>query len=298
MSENIVKKSETDQMILCADQLLLDENNIFDQITVRSSGSKQYFHTFDEKKLACIASAMPEINRATRTLGRKNTQTTGKLMTLTMLADTSPFRVIRQCLAQIETKRAAVKENRFKLLRDKVNLQKLKEDILNEGLTNYELQLLEIDIEELTSKINDTFLYIEGALKDIALYQSVYAEVRESKNISENWDEEDAEKEEVQHHLRMAFLHAYRDILSHGALGMGTLEYLQQFGVHPHVAKAIVEGYIVSCNNNLKDGDIMDYEDLETFLDGVVNEFKDEYKKVLNRLGLKSLYETWYMYKE
>lgn len=272
----------------------------FTQIATRSATEKNLaeFHVFTETKLAKIADMMPEINRATRSFGRSKTQTTNRLMTLTMLADASPYRAIRQCLAQIEKKRGAVKENRFKLLKDKVNLEKLQSEWQNED-DIFEKQLKEIEIEQLIANIGDTMLYIEGALKSIASFQSSYFQICKNKNIPEDWDERDMERAEIEHHLRIAFLHAYRDVMAHGRLGMGTLEYLQQFGVHPQTAQAIVKGYVNATANQL-DGTkpTPEYENLEVFLDGCVNQFKECYKQVLRRIGLDSLYETWYMYME
>lgn len=282
---------------------LFNKDNVFNQITTRAAdGALAKFHTFDDKSLAKIASGMPEINRATRSLGRRNTQTTNRLMSLTMLADASPYRVIRQCLAQIENKRNAIKENRFKILRDKVNLEKLWAEIqdiyLDPDANQYDIQLKEIELEELSTKIADSMLYVEGALKELASFQSSYQQVCRNNNIPENWAEKDAEEAEVRHHLRMAFLHAYRDIMAHGRLGMGTLEYLQQFGIHPHAAEAIVKGYITDTYAKVSAKKLIDYEDLEKFLDIVEEHFKDAYKDVLKRIGLDSLYEQWYMYEE
>ena len=58
----------------------------------------------DSKKLAKISQRMVEINRANLTVGKKNTQTTSSLMTLTMMCD-APYRRLRQVLAQIEKTR-------------------------------------------------------------------------------------------------------------------------------------------------------------------------------------------------
>ena len=54
--------------------------------------------TIDDKKLAKIAQKMVEVDRASHTAGRSQTQTTNQLMTLTMLTD-SPYRRLRQGLA-------------------------------------------------------------------------------------------------------------------------------------------------------------------------------------------------------
>ena len=193
------------------------------------------FHTFNEISIAKIASGMPEIHRSMRVFGRKNTQTTNRLMTLTMLADASPYRVIRQCLAEIEKNRSAIKATRFKILKDKVRLEKYERLIKSES-DELAKRLIEIKIQEKKSSINESMLYIEGALKDLASFQSSYQQICKNKGIPGKWDEKDMEKAEVEHHIRIAFLHAFRDVMANGRLGMGTLEYLQQFGVHPNNA--------------------------------------------------------------
>ena len=47
--------------------------------------------------MARISERMVEIDRANKTTGRKNTQTTNQLMTLNMISS-SPYRRLRQCL--------------------------------------------------------------------------------------------------------------------------------------------------------------------------------------------------------
>ena len=80
----------------------------------------------DSKKLAKISQRMVEIDRANLTVGKKNTQTTSSLMTLTMMCD-APYRRLRQVLAQIEKTRNALEENVFELRKKKVKLRRLRE---------------------------------------------------------------------------------------------------------------------------------------------------------------------------
>jgi len=262
------------------------------QIVSRPTGPE--FHTFDVEKLNKIAAGMPEIHRATRVFGRKNTQTTNRLMTLTMLADASPYRVVRQCLAQIEGKRQAIKDNRFRLIREQIRVRRDKAKLLNTE-DEFERELIELKIEERESGISDSILYIEGALKDLASFQSSYLQICKNKGLPLEWDEEDMERAEVQHHLRLAFLHAYRDLMAKGRLGMGTLEYLQQMGVHPQTALEQTTDYVNSVQGVSRD---KDYEHLECWLDDRVEENKENYKQVLARIGIDDLYETWYQYTE
>ena len=312
---------------------LFDKSDKMTQIATRAVDPKNTslakFHIFTEDKIAKIADMMPEINRATRTLGRKNTQATNKLMTLTMLNDVSGYRMLRQCLAEIEVKRSALKENRFKILKDRIRLEKFQyeRDYLeaeqkevklmivsisnqpdNEHETRtaqkdsndirFKIMNYDIKIEELASKISDSMLYIEGCLKDIASFQSSYEQIRRNNNIPEKWDEKNAEEAEIRHHVRLAFLHGYRDIMSGGRLGMGTLEYLQQFGIHPHTATKIITDYINYTYESIDKDNIPNYNDLNNFLDTMEDKFKDEHKKVLERIGIDDLHDNWFMYRE
>jgi hypothetical protein len=309
---------------------LFDKADKLTQITTRAVDPKNTslakFHIFTEDKISKIANMMPEINRATRTLGRKNTQTTNKLMTLTMLSDVSGYRLLRQCLAEIEKSRSALKENRFKILKKRIKLEKLQADrnylkseeqdlklLLEDPVINnndikrikkesndikFKIMEYDIRIEEIASSISDAMLYIEGCLKDISSFQSSYEQIRKNHNIPENWDEKDAEESEIKHHIRLAFLHGYRDIMSGGRLGMGTLEYLQQFGIHPHTATKIITDYINYNFNKIENGELPDYNNLNEFLDTMENKFKDCYKQVLKRIGINNLIDEWFMYRE
>lgn len=331
-NSEIVKTNSIKNLTTQIDQLF-DKSDKLTQITTRAVDPKNTslakFHVFTEDKIRKIADMMPEINRATRTLGRKNTQTTNKLMTLTMMSDVSGYRMLRQCLAEIEKRRSALKENRFKILKDRIKLEKYqtekdylestktnlqlyydtnkkeieynKEEIEhNKEINNIKFKVMEysIKIEEVASKISDAMLYVEGCLKDIASFQSSYEQIRKNNNIPETWDEKDAEEAEIGHHIRIAFLHGYRDIMAGGRLGMGTLEYLQQFGIHPHTAAKLINDYIAVTQKNINEGGNPDYNNLDEFLNAVEIEFKDNYKQVLKRIGINNLQDDWFMYKE
>lgn len=340
------KKNVTDVLNQIDNSIIPDSsfNRIVSRALDNEDGSLINFNTFDENKITRIAENMPEINRATRSLGRRNTQSTNRLMSLTMFSGNSPYRVIRQCLSQIENKRIAIKENRYRIMKERLKVEEIQknlernekrlnrtkiileeENLPSEEIEKYEEKIedikienlrMRIDIEEKLSSLADSMLYIEGALKEIASFQSSYQQICRNKNIPEDWDEEDMEKAEIEFHLRLSFLHAYRDVMSRGNLGIGTLEYLQQLGVHPSQALLDTRNFLRTLDNKIIKRDInpitgktdneriddnveLDYEDdLEKWLDEMVEKNKYNYKKVLKRIGLDNLYEDWYMYKE
>jgi len=243
------------------------------------------FSCIDETKLAEISKNMIAINKATKSFGKKNSQTSAKLMTLNMLA-CSPYRALRQCLSQIESKRKAIKENMFDLRQKRLIINDL------EGSKN-KFKILER--EKLSSEINDSILYIEGALKELAGYQDAYEQIRKNNNIRENWDEKDFEDSEIKHHVMSAFRNGVRDLLAYGNMGHGTSEYFEQFGINPMEAiiqiKKYVDGCTQSSNGNLS------YKAYIGFLNDMANKYKENYKEAMKRLGLTSLLTENFLYR-
>jgi hypothetical protein len=308
MSKDLIKVDEMKDITVQTDDLI-DKSNKFMQIFSRAADPNSHslveFKIFDNAKLAKLAENMPEINRATNVFGRQNSQATGKLMSLNMISQ-SPYRRLKQCLAKIERKRQALKENIFKLRREKVELDKLLAKKLrwvsstepDEIDRNFDLQLLNIEIEEKVANIGDTNIYIEGALKEIGMYQDAYNEIKESYDIPDNWDEEDFEKCEVEEHVKTSFLHAIRDVEMTGRLNVGTHEYLEQYGVNPHAAYHLVKQYLDQVEAITKAGNAPSITVLYDFLDKMHDLFKEEYRHAMKRIGLKNLISEDYLYLE
>lgn len=246
----------------------------------------------NEESISLLSSRMPEIERATKAFGKQNSQVTGKLMTLTMLSPGSPYHTLRQILAQIEKKRGAVRETYYKFKKEKVELAIMqREKAMKDG--TLESDLIGIEIEEKQANAAGSMLYVEGALKEIGAYQTAYGEICEAHNIPAEWDELEVENAEVAHHIKSAFRNGVRDVMAHGRLGMGTLEYLEQFGINPATAHSLIGGYLEKCSKTKEPS----YADLMRFLDACADKFKDSYLAVMDRLGLKTLIDEQWLYK-
>ncbi len=243
--------------------------------------------TITKEKLAKISERMVEIDRANNSLGRKNTQTTNQLMTLTMLTD-SPYRRLRQILAQIEKKRNALREHYF-------NYQKLKIQIKDWEEEDTELSRIEITASK--AGMESGRKYIEGALKEIGIFQDAYEEIRENNNIPEEWDEEDAEKDEIRHHIRQAFRQAHRDMILHGTITQGNAEYMEQYGIHLQTARNVIGKYIATCEALIEEGNMPNIDHLYGFFDNCVEVFGKEYIKVMNHIGIKKLVRSEWLFK-
>jgi hypothetical protein len=244
--------------------------------------------TISEKKLAVIAEKMVAIDRANHTAGRSQTQTTNQLMTLTMMTD-SPYRRLRQCLAQIENKRKALEESYFGMQKKKVQVQLWYEK-------GDEMSIVRAkQAESGMIRLKD---YIDGAFKEIATFQCAYDEIREAHNIPEKWDERDAEEAEIDHHIKQAFRQAHRDMVSAGKIGLGNMEYLEQYGVHIQTATKIIAEYINDENDMIAEGKFPSVNSLYAWLDRMAETFHDAHKDVMARIGIKDLLKEDFLYLE
>ena len=243
--------------------------------------------TITKDKIALINERQVEIERARQTLGRRNTQTTNQLMTLTMLTD-SPYRRLRQCITQIENKKMALRESYYSFKKSEIEIKEWEEK-------GDELSL--INIQHSRDNMEDAKVYIDGALKELAVFQEAYEEIRKNNNIPVLWDEEDAEMDEIRHHIRQAFRQSHRDMILHGTITQGNAEYLEQYGIHLQTARSVIASYIASCEALIEEGKMPNIDNLYEFLDHCVEVFGEEYIKVMNHIGITDLVRSEWLFK-
>ena len=244
--------------------------------------------TITNEKLEIISKKMVAIDRANNTAGRSETQTTNQLMTLTMLTD-SPYRRLRQCLAQIEKKRGALDETYFRMKKKQVLIKQWYEK-------GDEMSVLKAQEAEHGMMRNKN--YIDGAFKEIATFQCAYDEIREAHNIPDNWDERDAEEEEIDHHIKQAFRQAHREMVGTGCITSGNMEYLEQYGIHIQTATRLIADYIASEDEMIVKGQMPTVAHLYAFLDRMAETFHDAHKTVMQRIGIKELVKEEFLYLE
>ena len=202
-------------------------------------------------------------------------------MTLAMLRF-GPYNAIKQCAAQCENKREAVKENTFKLAKVKNTIEKL-EDAYTKETDPYKLRNIELDIIKKKMDMADARVHVEHALREIYMYLQTIKEIKAAHNIPDNFDEENFIDAEVKENVQTMFQHAYRDVLMTGRLNVGTMEWLEQFGVEPAAAFIEVQKYMAS----MKEGH--DVNNLYAWYDEMYEKFGQEYKKAMERLGVANL---------
>ena len=231
---------------------------------------------------------LPELDEKTRAFDRNNSQTTLTMMTLTMMTGQSPYRMMRQIMAEVEKRKGALVEAQVKHARVLKEIEKLQDSEDTVSQAKYRQKC--VNIVTMESKIN-------GSFKDIATLIDAYNNIKE-KNGIEEWDEVAFEKEEKKHHVRRGFELMYRNLLDGGRASTSTIEYCQQYGVHPQVSLTEVSGYLQFTTERIANDDLPHANDLEDFLDEMADKYHLNADETAERLfGKADFANNDYMYK-
>ena len=231
---------------------------------------------------------LPELDEKTRAFDRNNSQTTLTMMTLTMMTGQSPYRMMRQIMAEVEKRKGALVEAQVKHARILKEIEKLQDSEDTVSQAKYRQKC--VNIVTMESKIN-------GSFKDIATLIDAYNNIKE-KNGIEEWDEVAFEKEEKKHHVRRGFELMYRNLLDGGRASTSTIEYCQQYGVHPQVCLTEVSGYLQFTTERIANDDLPHANDLEDFLDEMADKYHLNADETAERLfGKADFANNDYMYK-
>ena len=247
-------------------------------------------NNINEAAVEKVSQYLPELDTKTKAFGSQNSQTTISMMTLTMLGGQSPFRMLRQILAEVEKRKGALSDSQVshaKLVREIKRL----EDQIDDPVNAAKYRKACVSITTLEQKIN-------GSFADIATLIDAYNNIKATQGISDDWDEEAFEDAEKRHHVRRCFEMMYRNLLDGGRVSTSTIEYMQQFGVHPQICQKEVQGYILYTEERIVGGEVLHANDLENFLDEMGEKYWEGADKTSERLfGKKDFANKDFMYK-
>ena len=229
--------------------------------------------------VALVNEFLPELDEKTKFFDRNNSQSTLSMMSLTMLNGHSPLRMLRQVLAETEKRKMALAEAQVSHAKSLKNIDKLQEKVFLEPdnkIAQAKLRAAFVSIEMMESKIN-------GSFKDIATLITAYNNLKENYGI-EDWTEEEFEDSEKKHHVRRGFELMYRNLMDGGRASTATIEYMQQYGIHPQVGFVEVQGYISVVNELISKSQIPHSNHLEEFLDAMADKYYKESDKTTQRI--------------
>tara|TARA_B100001079_G_scaffold154123_1_gene132097 strand:- start:676 stop:1554 length:879 start_codon:yes stop_codon:yes gene_type:complete len=229
--------------------------------------------------VALVNEFLPELDEKTKFFDRNNSQSTLSMMSLTMLNGHSPLRMLRQVLAETEKRKMALAEAQVSHAQALKQIDKLQQKIFldpENKIAQAKLRSAFVGIESMESKIN-------GSFKDIATLITAYNNLKENYGI-EDWTEEEFEESEKKHHVRRSFELMYRNLMDGGRASTSTIEYMQQYGVHPQVGFVEVQGYIAVVNELISKQQIPHSNHLEEFLDAMADKYYKESDKTTERI--------------
>ena len=245
----------------------------------------------NKNAVAKVNDFLPELDSKTKYFDRNNSQTTLSMMSITMLNGQSPMRMMRQVLAEVEKRKMALAEAQVSHAEQLDEIKKLEQQTEQDpdnSVLQAKLRLAYVSITTLESKIN-------GSFKDIATLIDSYNSIKEKNGIDE-WDEEAFEREEKRHHIRRAFELMYRNLMDGGRASTATIEYMQQYGIHPQVGLAEVQAYLNHVTDRLRKNIRLHSNDLEEFLDQMANKYYECADITSERIyGKKQIFNTDYM---
>lgn len=264
---------------LCIDQ--------YDDIICKFSRMENAIHgtlqTLDEATMHRVIDRLPEFNSKLPAFCKSDSHTTRRLFTTVMMqSPDSTYRVVRQLFAEMEKTKSAISEYYFNMKELQLEINELRG---RESLSEKE----KLQITRKISSLTSTYAYFEAAIKELGTFQNAYEEIKRNKNIPDNWSEADFEADEVQASIRLAFRNAVRDILNSGSINMGTLELCEGLGISPFEAIYHTKTYIIEAEKEMKNNNPTDYDNFQNFLDAMVERFRHNYKKALNRIGFDSV---------
>lgn len=214
--------------------------------------------------VAKVNALLPEIEEKTRAFDRQNSQTTLSLMSLTMMTGQSPYRIMRQVMAEVEKRKMALLDAQVSHAEALIEIEELEGK--DDPVSMAKLRKAKVGLQSLEGKVN-------GSFKDIATLLDAYENIK-AKNGIDDWDEEAFEAEEKKHHVRRGFELMYRNLLEQGRAAVATIEYTAQYGVHPQVALKECQIYLQGVAEAIENGRVPHSNHLEDFLDEMAEKYK------------------------
>ena len=271
-------------------------NQIVNNIITRQGIEQNQFKlkSIDDDQLTNISKNMNEFHQVSNIFGRRSSSFSRINLTLNHI---TPYQNLKQCVSEIENKRLALKENLFNLKKKVAKLKFLKRELAdNPQFADYEREMKKIEIEEIESSIVDIRLYIEGALKEIAIFQQAYQEKCDEFNIYK-WDEEDLENAEAEYHIKRCFNQCIRNVTEFGRIRDDNQEWLQQLGINPIVILVEIQRYVEICQKQLLNPITAGYNHTLSFINELYYKYKNHYLEMLKMKGIKNTYNKQVVYK-
>jgi hypothetical protein len=231
--ENIVKDLEK---VNDRDDFYIPVEQVFGQGTLSETPS------FGGRSLAensvLVTEAFANTNELQNIWNRSHSQLDWKHINMSYHGD---FKNVRQIAAEINRKKQAIDESKWRHVKNEIKLRKIEEKLENPDLSYWKRIDLQVELAQLRESIASGTTYIEGAMKDVLALNDLYEQM---KDKFEGFTESDFEREESKSHLKRSVVQCIRDVRQSGSITKGEQEYLEQIGVNPTKMLYLIREYI------------------------------------------------------
>jgi len=239
---------------------------------VFGAGSLAKTESFGGRSLAqnteLVDKALQNTDELQNIWNRSHSQWTWKHINLHYHGD---FKNVRQIAAEMNRKKSALNEAKWKHVKNEIAIKKIEEKLQTEDLDYWKEIDLQIQLAEKREAMANGMVYIEGAMKDVLALNELYEQM---KDKFEGFTEDEFEREESKSHLKRSVVQCIRDVRQTGSITKGEQEYLEQIGVNPTKMLYLIREYI----NKEEAKNDWDVSGLHRFVAGIVDELIDVMK--------------------
>ena len=235
-----------------------------------------------------ITSTLPAIKQTSSNFYKSHSQFMGVMLDVTAI---TPVRSVKHTLAEIDKTRMALEEAHIKMRKKEIELRekehKLKSNI---DLTEFEKEMLEIEILEIKVNMNNIQNSITGAIRKMSFFTNQYKSILK-KLGKEDITEEEYEKEESRYHVMTCLKQALNAARARGGvIDEGNLIYLFDMGINSAQAQAEIYSYLKMENDMMDKGQAPTHEMTMQWLEACADKFQGDAEKFAERRGF-TLYD-------
>lgn len=235
-----------------------------------------------------INNKMPAVIRDTSNFHKSHSQFMQVTLDITAI---TPIRSIKHTLAEIDRTRMALQEAYINLRKKQVEIKR-KEHQLSQTTDPFDQELLEIEIIELETHIENAQNAVNGAVRKVNFLVNQHDQLL-AKIGKNEITEEDYEKEEARYHIMTCMKQALNAARSRGGLiDEGNLIYLFDLGISAAQAQAEVFAYLDLERQLLESGKAPTHEITLKWLEACADKWQDDPAKFAASRGFSTFDPT------
>ena len=235
-----------------------------------------------------ITNTLPAIKQTSSNFYKSHSQFMGVMLDVTAI---TPVRSVKHTLAEIDKTRMALEEAHIKMRKKEIELREKEHKLRsNIDLTEFEKEMLEIEILEIKVNMNNIQNSITGAIRKMSFFTNQYKSILK-KLGKDDITEEEYEKEESRYHVMTCLKQGLNAARARGGIiDEGNLIYLFDMGINSAQAQAEIYAYLKMENEMMDKGQAPTHEMTMQWLEACADKFQGDAEKFAERRGF-TLYD-------